>query len=245
MPMPFRSSTALLWIPVFCCAAISFAQEKSAPKSEAKTVPPADRWEKEIAAMEARDRANPPPKEGIVFIGSSSIRLWDLKQAFPELPAVNRGFGGSQMADSLNYAPRILLPLKPRLVVVYAGDNDIKAGKSPAQVHADFDALATLIHRELPHTQIWCLGVKPSPSRWSLIETQRQANKLLRARCEKDSARMLFLDLEPITLGKDGVPDESLFAKDKLHLSPAGYAGWNKLIRDSLAQRNPLAAADK
>jgi lysophospholipase L1-like esterase len=202
---------------------------------------PAGRWEKAIAAFEAKDRECPPPKNGVVFVGSSSIRLWDLPQAFPDLPVVNRGFGGSEMGDVLHYAPRIVVPLAPKLVVVYSGDNDIKAGKAPGQVHDDFDALATLIRRELPDTHVWCIGVKPSPARWSLIEKQREANALLKARCEKDPGRMLFLDVESIMLKEDGRPDEMLFAKDKLHLSPAGYDRWNKLMLDALDKRNVLS----
>jgi len=233
---------ALAGMPV-CCRCFARAVLLAAVLGAAVAVVHAEsvgRWEKAIAAMEAKDRESPPAKEGIVFVGSSSIRLWDLEKAFPDLPVVNRGFGGSCMADVLLYAPRIVVPLAPKLVVVYAGDNDIKAGTSPAQVHDEFDCLAKLIHRNLPDARIWCIGVKPSPARWSLIEKQREVNALLKSRCEKDPARMLFLDVEPIMLATDGLPDESLFVKDKLHLSPAGYARWNKLLRDALAEQNLL-----
>src|SRR5438874_2421313 len=108
------------------------------------------RWEKTIAAMEKRDQAKPPPKNAILFAGSSSIRNWNLPKSFPGVPVVNRGFGGSQIADSTHFAPRILLKHEPRLIVFYAGDNDIAAGKSPEQVAADFKDFAQTIHAKLP-----------------------------------------------------------------------------------------------
>ena len=89
------------------------------------------KWEKEIAAFEAADQKQPPPKGGIVFVGSSSIRLWDVKKSFPGLPVINRGFGGSQIEDSTHFAERIVFPYEPCAVVFYAGDNDIASGKSP------------------------------------------------------------------------------------------------------------------
>ncbi len=99
-----------------------------------------DRWEKSIAAFEKQDKENPPPMNGVVFAGSSSIRLWDLKKSFPDLDAINRGFGGSQIIDSVHFAPRIIVKHKPRMVVLFAGDNDLNAGKSPEQVLEDFRA---------------------------------------------------------------------------------------------------------
>ena len=92
------------------------------------------RWEEAIAAFEQQDKISPPPQDGIVFVGSSSIRLWDVKKAFPDLPGINRGFGGSHMGDSDHFADRIVIPYKPRVVVVFAGGNDIASGTSPEQV---------------------------------------------------------------------------------------------------------------
>ena len=112
-------------------------------------------WEKEIAAFEAADRTNRPPSGCIVFVGSSSIRLWkSLATDFPGLPVVNRGFGGSQIADSVNLAERVILPYNPRQVVVYAGGNDIHAGKDPDVVYGDFVALMTKLRARLPEARL-------------------------------------------------------------------------------------------
>jgi len=124
------------------------------PQTRADDKPNFDKWEKEIAALEKRDQDAPPPKNAILFAGSSSIRRWDLKKSFPDLDVINHGFGGSQIADSTHFAPRIVLKNEPRTVVFYAGDNDIKSGKTPEQVGEDFQAFANLIHKELPKTKI-------------------------------------------------------------------------------------------
>src|SRR6266699_3181798 len=97
------------------------------------------KWEKEISAYEQMARANPPPKGAVLFTGSSTIRLWKtLAQDFPKHRVINRGFGGSQIVDSVNYAERIVIPYQPRQIILYAGGNDINAGKTPEQVFADF-----------------------------------------------------------------------------------------------------------
>ena len=77
--------------------------------------------------FEAADKQTPPPKDAVLFVGSSSIRLWDLKKSFPDLVAINRGFGGSQMSDAARHARRLINVYKPRLIVLYEGDNDLNA----------------------------------------------------------------------------------------------------------------------
>ena len=209
----------------------------AAPKVE---TPVADKWEKEISAMLAKDEKTPPPKNGIVFTGSSSIRLWDLAKGFPNLPVVNRGFGGSQIVDATQQAPKIVTPLQPKLVIFYSGDNDLKANKTPEKVAADFAEFCAVIHKELPKTKIWVLAIKPSPSRWSIYEAQTKANALIRKQCDADTERLLYIDIVPAMLGSDGQPPQELFVKDMLHMSPAGYKIWNERILKLIAEKKPL-----
>src|SRR5262245_12586451 len=124
------------------------------------------RWEKAIAAFEEQDRKQPPPRNAYLFAGSSSIRLWNLPRSFPDLEVINRGFGGSQIADTVHFAPRIILKHQPRMVLLYAGDNDLAAGRTPEQVLADFKALVQVVHKELPKTRVAFLSIKPSLARW-------------------------------------------------------------------------------
>jgi lysophospholipase L1-like esterase len=190
-------------------------------------------WEREVRAIEESDRRQPPPQGGIVFVGSSSIRLWDVKKSFPELPVVNHGFGGSQIADSTHFAARLVTPLKPRLVVFYAGDNDLFFGQKPERLRDDFRAFAQAVHKDLPKTKIIFLAIKPSPSRWNLIDAQRRANEMIAAVCRADE-RLLYLDVATPMLGADGKPRPELFVKDGLHLSEAGYRLWAELLKPHL-----------
>lgn len=190
-----------------------------------------EKWTKAIDAYTTADAAQPPARGGIVFIGSSSIRKWTtLAQDLPGLPVINRGFGGSELADSVFYADRIVLPYQPRTVVVYAGDNDLKAGKSPETVAADFKALRTTIHATLPATKIIFIGIKPSPARWAIRDHGIKANALIAADCATDKKRLTFVDTWQPMLGPDGLPRPELYVADKLHLTPAGYAVWTPLL---------------
>lgn len=191
------------------------------------------RWEKAIAAFEEQDRKQAPPKNAYLFAGSSSIRLWNLPRSFPDLDVINRGFGGSQIADTVHFAPRIILKQQPRMVLLYAGDNDIAAGRTPEQVLADFKALVQAIHNTLPKTRVAFLSIKPSLARWKLWDPVQKANSLVKAFCMEDR-RLLYIDMGAGMLGPDGKPRPELFVKDGLHLSPEGYALWATLVKAEL-----------
>jgi lysophospholipase L1-like esterase len=193
-----------------------------------------DKWTKDIDAFTTADLGRPPPPNSIVFVGSSSIVKWKtLGQDFPNLPVVNRGFGGSELTDSLFYVDRIVIPYKPRIVVLYAGDNDLNAGKAPETVAADFEAFCTKIHAALPATRIVFISIKPSPSRWKIHEKMEQANALIAAYCAKDKRRA-FLDVWKPMLDAKGEPRSELFVTDMLHMNPAGYEIWTPLLRPLL-----------
>src|SRR5262245_23518860 len=185
------------------------------------------RWEKEIAALEKKQSEKPPEKGGIVFAGSSTIRLWDLQSAFPK--ATNSGFGGSEIRDTTHFADRVVLKHEPRAIVFYAGDNDIKSGRSALQVKEDFEAFVKAVQNRLPKTKVYFISIKPSVARWSLFETQTQANKLVKDYCEREG-RLGYIDIVPAMLGTDSKPMPDLFVKDGLHLSPKGYAFWNEVV---------------
>jgi len=195
----------------------------------------ANPWESAIAAFEAADKASPPPKGEIVFVGSSTIRFWDTAHSFPDLKIINRGFGGSELADTVRYADRIVLPYEPRLVVVYAGDNDISAGVLAEQVAVEFERFVRKVHAKLPQTRILYVAVKPSLLRWTQVYRMRSANEIIRAFCERDD-RLAFLDFDSVMLGWDEKPRPELFVADGLHLSPEGYRLWNTIIRPYLVK---------
>jgi len=191
------------------------------------------RWEKDIAAFEAGDKTNPPPKGCIVFVGSSSIRLWTTLAAdFPGFPVVNRGFGGSQLADSVNLAERIIIPYEPRQVVIYAGGNDINAGKPPELVYGDFVALVAKIHSRLPHARIAFIASAPNPRRWSQVEKVRRFNDLAEAYCHRHGLE--FINVFPLMLGPDGQPKPDIFVADRLHMNTKGYAIWKEAVAPCL-----------
>jgi lysophospholipase L1-like esterase len=191
------------------------------------------RWEKAIEAFERQDKEKPPPQHAILFAGSSSIRRWDLPKYFPDMDVINRGFGGSEIADSLHFAPRIILKHRPRIVVFYAGDNDIAAGKNPNRVFADFEAFVKAVHGELPKTRIAFVSIKPSILRWGLWDKMRKANSLIEAYC-KQHDRLVYIDVAGPMLGDDGKPRPELFVTDGLHLNDKGYRLWASLIKPQL-----------
>ena len=194
-------------------------------------------WKDEIATLLAADTARPPPQNGVVFAGSSSIRMWSatLTSDFPGVPVVDRGFGGSVISDSTFYADRIIVPLHPRLIVFYAGDNDIFAGRTAEQTADDFKAFVARVRSDLPHVAIAYISIKPSVARWKLWPTMRDANDRIAA-WTKTQQDVTFVDIAPRMLDADGKPRPELLRPDGLHMLPAGYAIWIEALRPVLKQ---------
>jgi lysophospholipase L1-like esterase len=189
----------------------------------------------EIGRFEAADRSAPPRPGGVLFVGSSSIHAWpDLKADFPVIDVIQRGVGGSELSDVVYYSQRIVLPYKPRLIILYAGDNDIAAGKSPATVFCDYRAFVALVRRALPETRIVFISIKPSPSRWARVDRIRTANALVRQYAATDP-RLLYVDVFTPMLGPNGRPRGELFVDDSLHMNVRGYALWRDLLMPILS----------
>jgi GDSL-like Lipase/Acylhydrolase family len=193
-------------------------------------------WQEAFQAFEDQDCQNYPEPGGILFLGSSTIRLWETTKAFPDLPIINRGFGGSQIADSVKFADRMAIHYAPRLIVFYAGDNDIAAGKSPERVLSDFQALVKKVHEPLPKTRIAFIAIKPSPARWKQYERQTQANALVEEFVKSDD-RLTYIDVVKPMLGDEDQPRADLFQKDGLHLNAEGYRLWNGIVKPWLEKQ--------
>lgn len=199
------------------------------------TAPVSGPFAGEINAFLEADQKQMPPAGATLFIGSSSIRFWStLKEDFPKLNVINRGFGGSQIADSTLWADRIVVPYKPAQIVFYAGDNDVASGKKPEEIFAEFQAFVAKVRTDLPDTPIFFISIKPSPSRWHLVETTRKANGLI-ADWMKGQPHMTYVDVFNPMLGADGKPRAELYRLDRLHMTRAGYELWRKILTPILS----------
>ena len=189
------------------------------------------------------DSKNSFPTNAVVFVGSSSIRLWSTANAFGgEYPVINRGFGGSYMADSVHYSETLILKYKPRVVVVFAGTNDIAGTIPAAWVHRDFVRLVEIIHTALPKTEIIYLPITPTRSRWHLQNEMEKVNALIEGYAAgKDY--LTFVDVVQAFLGSDGLPNPELFVADRLHLNDKGYETWNRALAPVLRERYARAMA--
>lgn len=197
--------------------------------SAADPVASAD-WSRAMAEFAAQDATAPTAPGCVLFLGSSSIRLWKtLKEDFPGVPVVNRGFGGSQIVDAIVHFDRLVLPHHPRLIVFYSGTNDVTAGKSPEQVVQDFETFCAKVHAVRPETKILFVSLQYAPSRWHLREKMATTNAAIAQFCAAD-ARRSFVDTNPGMLAANGAPDETLYSADRLHMAAGGYAVWAKLL---------------
>ena len=213
---------ALIALSILCFTSL-------ASKAEPAPAPPG-KWEKEISAFEVSEATTPVPKNAVVFVGSSSIRKWtSLATDFPRHQVINRGFGGSLLSDSVAFVDRLVLKHEPRLIVVYAGGNDINADKTPEEVFSSFKAFVGKVREKQPNTPIAYISIAGNPKRWSQVEKVIQANALIEAYTKTNPA-LLFIDVFHPMLGPDCLPKPGIFISDNLHMNENGYKLWAGIV---------------
>jgi lysophospholipase L1-like esterase len=233
----WRRLTAALLLPG--ALLLGAADLPSRPLNADPTFP----FSREIEAFAQADDAGPPVANATLFLGSSSIRLWDIRRGFPDIPTVNRGFGGATTPDVLHYYARLLPRTEPRSVIVYVGENDLAAGGEPDKVARDVLTLLGKLRADYPRAHILYLSLKPSPIRWTLWPKLSAVNEAVARRA--GAATFDYLDVSHALLAPDGLPDASLFRPDGLHMNPRGYALWNALVEEWLDRAAPVAPDKK
>lgn len=195
-------------------------------------------WESTIRKFEIQDQQHPPAKNSVLFIGSSSFTFWStLSQDMAPIPVINRGFGGSYMRDMVKHIDRIVLPYQPRIIVMFAGTNDITAN-DPALAHQVFDGYVTFVERvqaAQPEVKITYIAITPTPTRWKFWSISQEANRLIQAHAQNDP-NLRFIDLSEQLLGAEGKPDRSLYKFDGIHPNAQGYAKWTETIKPQLKE---------
>jgi lysophospholipase L1-like esterase len=189
----------------------------------------------EIEAFKKEDIVNPPPKNAILFVGSSSFKGWtNVQSSFPGYTIINRGFGGSSLPDAIRYAPDIILPYQPKQVVIYCGENDFAADGVTAEIVFDrFKTLFDIVRTGLPKAHVLFVSFKPSPSRLKFMPEMVKANGLIKDYL-KGKRRTDFVDVYSKMLLADGTPMPDIFKSDRLHMTDAGYAIWQKALKPYL-----------
>lgn len=193
---------------------------------------------KEIQAFKHQDSISAPPKNAILFVGSSSFRLWnDVQKDFPNHTIVNRGFGGSSLTDVIHYADDIIFPYSAKQVVIYCGENDLASSDSiTAQIVFNrFVSLFEMTRKNKAKTHIAFVSIKPSPSRQKIQSKVVDANKMIEAFL-KTEKRTSFVNVYDLMIDAQGQPLKELFKEDMLHMKPEGYVIWKKAIEPHLAR---------
>lgn len=188
-----------------------------------------NKWQNEFDAFENLNR-DTPLQEGILFTGSSSIRLWkDLSTDFSNTKILNRGFGGSEIIDLIENFNQIILKYHPKKIVIYSGDNDIQAGKSAEIVFGDFCTLFGMIKATLPQTEIYYIAIKPSLARWNKVLEMKKANTMINEFLNHKQ-HGTFVDIFSPMIALNGKPYKKWFVEDGLHLNAVGYQLWREIL---------------
>lgn len=232
--IPHRRSVLPLCLLAMALAgtAAPAAEQEAARKADPKP----GRFDAAMKAFATADAAQPVQPGGVVFVGSSSIRMWDLKESFPGLKALNRGFGGSQTSDVNHFLDQTVLRYRPRLVVFFCGVNDIAYGKPPAQVLADFATFRRKLFEKLPETRLIVLALKPSPRRVKFLPLVKQTNRLIQEAVKEDSRITFVQEAFDSLMNPDCTIRGELFLPDQIHMNQEGYRVWTNALEIYLEQ---------
>ncbi|MFK7906280.1 MAG: SGNH/GDSL hydrolase family protein [Chitinophagales bacterium] len=213
---------------------VSTPKETTAPTSASKLPFDINRFDEAIAAFKKEDQEQGIRKGEILFTGSSSIRFWlTLKEDMEGLKVLNRGFGGSTLPEMVHYADQIVFPYAPETIVLYCGENDIAAGRTPQEAFESFKELTAQITAKLPSTQLFYLCMKPSIARWEMWPQMEESNRLF-ADYIAEQPNMEYVDISVPMLDEKGMPRKEIFVEDMLHMNAKGYADWTKIVKPLL-----------
>jgi lysophospholipase L1-like esterase len=221
-----RSRLPIVLLICLFVSRIAWAQATAAPAALDLA-----QWEADIRAFEEADRQTPPPRDGVLLVGSSSMRFWkSAAEDFPGLPVLNRGFGGSQVREVTAFADRIVIPYRPRVILFYCGANDVFGGRPVSAVVTDTEVFIRKVHAALPATRVIYISIAPNPARWHLKSAWLELNALMKAFAATEP-RVTFVDVWSAMLDAAGQPRPELFVEDRLHMNERGYAIWARLLR--------------
>ncbi len=196
-------------------------------------------FEREIVAYEKQDSISMPRKGQLLFLGSSSFRLWkSFDKDLVGIPAFNRGFGGSTLKDALYYFDRMVVKYQPSWIFLYEGDNDLAKGQSPEEIRDEFNEFISRLKKVLPKTKLVFVAARPSILRTNIVEKQRKLNSLIQE-VIKTNRQLFYIDMHSPFYLEDGTLMQDIFVADKLHLNEKGYQIFAAQIK-SFIQNNKI-----
>jgi lysophospholipase L1-like esterase len=191
----------------------------------------------EIDAFKKQDSLTPPPKDPVLFVGSSSFTRWkSVNKDLPGFQILNRGFGGSTLLDVIRFAEETIFKYHPKQIFIYCGENDLAmdSAVTPTILLERYKTLHKMIRDRLgKKLPIVFVSIKPSISRWKLEEKYLAANKLIKELLSKDR-HATYLDVHHAMLDENKEVLKDIFVQDKLHMNEKGYAIWIKIIGPKL-----------
>lgn len=195
-----------------------------------------DRFQKAIDAFKLQDSLESIDHKQIVFTGSSSIRMWSsLEEDMSEFDVLNRGFGGSTLAELNHYSENLIYSYSPEILVVYCGENDINDGLDPDQVVQEFKHLQKGFNENLPDSKLVYLSMKPSLARWDHWDAMSEGNEKISKLCEA-SDRSYYIDISQVMMKDSLELDSTIFIEDGLHMNAKGYELWTGIIKPFLTE---------
>ena len=221
--------------PSVCCLLL-IASLALAARSNAQSAGPEHSFEKNVRAYEAADEKTPPPRGAILLAGDSQFFRWKtLAEDLPGYTVINRGIDAFKLSDLVYFADRLVLPYKPRLIVLHVGGNDVHNGRTPEEVLASFKVFVEKVRAVLPAVPIAFSSITPGPGRWNEAPVRQQTNQVIKDYVATQK-NLHFIDLWDAMLMPDGQPREDLWVEDRVHPNHAGYLLRVKIMRPLLGE---------
>lgn len=195
-----------------------------------------------LAAYAGKNAALGPPakhENRVVFMGDSITEFWDKKTSdlFANKSYINRGISGQTTPQMLVRFRPDVINLKPKVVVILAGTNDVAGNTGPASVEmiegniasmaelAKANGIKVILSSVLPAAAFyWIPEIKPAAAITAL-------NKWIKEYSDRNG--FVYVDYySPMVDEKMGLKRE--YSGDGVHPNGAGYKVMNPLVESAI-----------
>jgi lysophospholipase L1-like esterase len=186
-----------------------------------------------VPALRAQSTAT-PQHGGIVFVGSSIFQFWNkLGERMAPLPVLNRALAGTVTQDWLNRVGQVAA-YQPRIVVFYAGSNDISAGDHAGPIIKRTQQFVNALHAKSPDAFFYYTSINKAPEkrdRWDVVDA---VNREMQEFSGKNPNHVGYIELNTVLFDAQGKVRENLFLPDGLHFRPPAYEEFARIVKPIL-----------
>ncbi|ACU92009.1 lipolytic protein G-D-S-L family [Capnocytophaga ochracea DSM 7271] len=196
------------------------------------------RYQKDITNYQKENKRLKDLSCDVLFLGSSSINLWDtIYEDFAPLKLIRRSYGGATLRDMIYNYNTIAKGYTPKSILLYV-ENDLGNHKEGVNAVKCFDLFRIFIDKlkkDYPNTPLIVVSLKPSQHKADQLKDQLLVNALLEENATAQG--YTYVDITKVMYDEAGNLRTDIFKEDNLHMNAEGYKLWTAILKPLLIKK--------